>query len=87
MLSDESIDLAQHLLKKKFPIFGGLHDIALSEHYDLNMVKKDKHFIKILYNGSAHCIFVFDSDKYRSEINTCYTLDTLSRGKITKNAE
>ena len=51
------------------------------------MVKKDKHFIKILYNGSAHCIFVFDSDKYRSEINTCYILDTLSRGKITKNAE
>ena len=30
--SDESIDLAQQLLKKQFPIFGDLQDIALSEH-------------------------------------------------------
>ena len=32
MFSDESIDLAQQLLKKQFPIFGDLQDIALSEH-------------------------------------------------------
>ena len=87
MLSDESIDLAQQLLKKQFPIVGGLHGIALSEHYDLNVVKKDKPFIQILYNGSVHWICLFNSDKYRSEINTCYILDTLSRGKITKNVE
>ena len=41
MLSDESIDLAQQLLKKQFPIFGDLQDIALSEHYGLGVVKKD----------------------------------------------
>ena len=33
LLSDESIDLAQQLLKKQFPIFGSLQDIALSKHY------------------------------------------------------
>ena len=54
MLSDESIDLAQQLLKKQFPMFGGLQDIALSEHYGLDVVKKDKPFIQVLYNGSAH---------------------------------
>ena len=72
MLSDESIDLAQQLLKKQFPIFGGLQDIALSEHYGLDVVKKDKPFIQVLYNGSAHWICVFNSDRNRSENNTCH---------------
>ena len=54
MPSGESIDLAQQLLKKQFLIFGGLQDIALSEHYGLDVVKKDKPFIQVLYNGSAH---------------------------------
>ena len=54
MLSDESIDLAQQLLKQQYPIFGGLQDIALSEHYGLDVVKKNKPFIQVLYNGPAH---------------------------------
>ena len=87
MLSDESIDLAQQLLKKQFPIFGGLQDIALSEHYSLNVVKKDKPFIQVLHNGSAHWICVFNSDRNRSENNTCHILGSLFRGKITKNVE
>ena len=87
MPSGESIDLAQQLLKKQFLIFGGLQDIALSEHYGLDVVKKDKPFIQVLYNGSAHWICVFNSDRNRSENNTCYILDSLSRGKITKNVE
>ena len=56
MLSDESIDLAQQLLKKQFPIFGGLQDIALSEQYRADVVKTDKPFIQVLYNGSARLI-------------------------------
>ena len=87
MLSDESIDLGQQLLKKQFPIFGGLQDIALSEHYGLDVIKKDKPFIQVLYNGSAHWICVFNSDRNRSANNTCYIWDSLSRGKITKNVE
>ena len=87
MLSDESIDLAQQLLKKQFLIFGGLQDIALSEHYGLDVTKKDKPFIQVLYNGSAHWICEFNSDKNRSENNTCYILDSLSRVKVTKNVE
>ena len=83
----ESIDLAQQLSKKQFPIFGGLLDIALSEHYDLDVVKKDKPFIQVLYNGSAHWICVFNFDRNRSENSTCYILDSLSRGKIAKNVE
>ena len=35
MLSDESIDLAQQLLKMQFPTFAGMQDIALSEHHGL----------------------------------------------------
>ena len=87
MPSGESIDLAQQLLKKQFLIFGGLQDIALSEHYGLDVVKKDKPFIQVLYNGSAHWICVFNSDRNRSENKTCYIWDSLSRGKITKNVE
>ena len=87
MLSDECLHLAQQLLKKQFPIFGGLQDIALSEHYGLDHVKKDKPLIQVLYNGSVHWICVFNSDRYRSENNTCYILDSVSRGKIAKNVE
>ena len=38
-------------------------------------------------HGSAHWICVFNSDRNRSENNTCFILDSLSRGKITKNVE
>ena len=45
MLPDESIDLAQQLLRKQFPIFGGLQDIALSEHYNLDVKTFHSSFI------------------------------------------
>ena len=38
-------------------------------------------------HGSAHWICVFNSDGNSSANNTCHTLDSLSRGKITKNVE
>ena len=38
-------------------------------------------------HGSAHWICVFNSDRNRFDNNTCYNLDSLSRGKITKNVE
>ena len=38
MLPDGSIDLAQQLLKKQFPIFGGLQVIAPSEHRSENNI-------------------------------------------------
>ena len=37
--------------------------------------------------GFAHWICIFNSDRNRSENNTCYILHSLSRGKITKNVE
>ena len=37
MLRDESIDLAQQLSRKQFPIFGGLQDIAPSENTTILM--------------------------------------------------
>ena len=66
ILLDESIDLAQQLLKKQFSIFGGLQGTGLSEHYGLDVVKKDKPFIQVLYNGYAHWICVFNFDRNRS---------------------
>ena len=38
-------------------------------------------------HGSAHWICVFNSNGNSSANNTCHTLDSLSRGKITKNVE
>ena len=43
--------------------------------------------LQVLYNGSTHWICVFNYDRYRSENNTCYILDSLSSGKITRNVE
>ena len=38
-------------------------------------------------HGSAHWVCVFNSDRNRFDNNTCYNLDSLSRGKITKNVK
>ena len=85
---EERLENILQIMKSHCPSdFRGLQDIALSEHYGLDVVKKDKPFIQVLYNGSAHWICVFNSDRNRSENNTCYILDSLSRGKITKNVE
>ena len=54
MLTDESIDLAQQYLKKQFPLFNGLHDIALSEQYGLDVVKRDHPYIQILHTGAVY---------------------------------
>ena len=64
-----------------------MQDIALSENYDLHVLKKNKPCIQVLYNGSARWICAINSDRSRFENNTCYILDSLSTGKITKNVE
>ena len=49
------LHLAQQLLKKQFPVFGGLQDIALSEHYGLDLFK---FYIMVLHIGYVYLIMI-----------------------------
>ena len=45
MLSDESINLAQILLKEQFPRISGFQDTVIGKIKSFNMVKTDENFI------------------------------------------
>ena len=55
MLSDESIDLKQHVLGKQFADFAEFRDIvALTEQNEFDVINTAKSFIETLCTGSAH---------------------------------
>lgn len=55
MLSDESIDLKQHVLSKQFADFAEFRDIvALTEQNEFDVINTAKSFIETLRTGSAH---------------------------------
>ena len=85
MITDESIDLAQQLLTKQFPIFDGFADIALSEQNGFEPIKRNNPFVQVLNTGSLHWICVSNLKKNRESNDECVIHDSLSNGKITSN--
>ena len=83
MITDESIDLAQQLLAKQFPVYDGFADIALSEQNGFEPIMRRNPFIQVLNTGSLHWICVSNLKTSRNCNDTCYVYDSLSNGKIT----
>ena len=54
MLSDESINLAQNLLKEQFPELSGFQDTVIGKTQSFDIVKTDGNFIQLLDVGSLH---------------------------------
>ena len=49
MLTDESINIAQKLLKKQFPTIGGFMDTCLGNNQQFDIIPRDKPYIQVLH--------------------------------------
>ena len=56
MLTDESINIAMQILKRKFPETKGLDDTALGKVHQLSIVRNK--FVQVLHNGGCHWVCV-----------------------------
>ena len=58
MLSDESINLAQNLLKEQFPKISGFQDTVIGKTQSFDIVITNENFIQLLHVGSLHWVFL-----------------------------
>ena len=58
MLSDESINLAQNLLKEQFPKISGFQDTVIGKTQSFDIVMTNENFIQLLHVGSLHWVFL-----------------------------
>lgn len=78
MLSDESIDLKQHVLGKQFADFAEFRDIvALTEQNEFDVINTAKSFIETLCTGSAHWKCAADLKHNRPHIYCCKVYEKL----------
>ena len=63
MLSNESINLTQILLKKQFPEVSGFQDTVIGKTQSFGIVKTDGNFIQILHVGSLHWVCVANASE------------------------
>ena len=58
MLSAESINLAQNLLKEQFPKISGFQDTVIGKTQSFDIVMTNENFIQLLHVGSLHWVFL-----------------------------
>ena len=58
MLSDESINIAQNLLKQQFPNLNGLVDTSVGKCQEFDIIPAKQRYVQILHAGSLHWICV-----------------------------
>ena len=80
MFSDESINLAQNLLKEQFPEIFGFQDTVIGMIQSFDIIKTDGNFIYLLHVGSLHWVCVANVSENNGE---CQLYDTLSNGKVS----
>ena len=82
MLSDESINLAQNLLKEQFPELSGFQDTVIGKTQSFDIVKTDGNFIQLLHVGSLHWVCVANVSENKSHNGECKLYDSLSNVKF-----
>ena len=84
MLTDESINLSQQLLKKVNPSIAGLYDTSLGRTNSFEIVPSEKNYIQILHTGHTHWICVANTKPGKESNDTCYVYDSLNGGSLSK---
>ena len=56
MLTDESINIAQNILKKQFPKIAVLQDTVIGKTQAFDIIRNEGNYIQILHAGSFHWI-------------------------------
>ena len=84
MLSDESINSAQILLKEPFPEISGFQDTVIGKIQSFNMVKTDENLIQLLHVGSLHWVCVANVSENKRRNGECQLYDSLFHGKFPR---
>ena len=83
MLSDESINLAQNLLKEQFPEISGFQDTVIGKTQSFDIVETDENFIQLLHVGSLHWVYVANVSENKSHNGECRMYDSLSNRNVS----
>ena len=82
MLTDESINIAQNILKKQFPKIAGLQDTVIGKTQAFDIIRNEEKYIQILYAGSFHWIRVANTQKNKTDNSYCQICDSLTNGSV-----
>ena len=82
MLTDESVNIAQNLLKMQFPHIGGLQDTVIGKTQAFDIIKSDEKYIQILHSGSYHWICTANMSQSKKENSYCQIYDSLTGGTV-----
>ena len=85
MLTDESINIGQQLLKERFPNLDGFQDTLLGETNAFSTIKRHKKFVQILHTGNMHWICIANTYKGKYQNDVCHVYDSLNNGKLSSN--
>ena len=83
MLTDESINIAQNLLKQQFPQIHGFQDTVIGKTQCFDVIGSKSKFVQILHAGSLHWVTVANMDDEKNSRAECYLYDSLSSGKVS----
>ena len=81
MLTDESINIAQNILKQQFPQIHGFQDTVIGNTQCFDVIGSKSKFVQILYAGSLHWVTVANMDDEKNSGVECYLYDILSKWK------
>ena len=83
MLIDESINIAQNLLKEQFPHFAGLYDTLLGKTQEFDVIPSDQPFIQILHVGSLHWVCAGNTECTSDNNQLHFLYDSLSGKNVS----
>ena len=82
MLTDESINIAQNILKKQFSKNAGLQDTVIGKTQAFDMIRNEEKYMQILHAGSFHWIYVANTQKNKTDDSYCQIYDSLTNGSV-----
>ena len=82
MLSDESINLAQNLLKEQFPKISDFQDTVIGKTQSSNIVKTNDKFIQLFQVGSLNWVYVASVSENKSHNGDASCMAVFLMGKF-----
>ena len=82
MLTDESINIAQNILKKQFSKNAGLQDTVIGKTQAFDMIRNEEKYMQILHAGSFHWIYAANTQKNKTDDSYCQIYDSLTNGSV-----
>ena len=82
MLTDESINIAQNILKKQFSKTAGLQDTVTGKTQAFDIIRNEEKYIQILHAGSFHWICVPNTQRNKTDNSYCQIYNCSTNGSL-----